>query len=102
MTTVYYAADADLNLIRTRRIGIVGYGSQGHAHAQNLRESGCDVRVGAREDGTGWKRAAADGFRVQSIGGVSAWADVISLLLPDQYHGVVFNEAIRPQLSDGK
>jgi ketol-acid reductoisomerase len=102
MVTVYYDSDVDPQKIRSRRIAIIGYGSQGHAHAQNLRESGCDVRVGLYEASGSWRRAEADGFDVGTVAEVSAWADVISVLLPDQHHKKVFEESIRPHLSAGK
>ena len=102
MARIYYDSDADLDLIRGRRIAVIGYGSQGHAHAQNLRDSGCDVRVGLYEGSSSWKKAEADGFTVQSVADVSAWADLVSILLPDQYHKSVFNESIAPNLTAGK
>ena len=71
MARIYYDSDANLDLIRGRRIAVIGYGSQGHAHAQNLRDSGCDVRVGLYEGSPSWKRAEADGFTVQSVADVS-------------------------------
>jgi ketol-acid reductoisomerase len=102
MVTVYYESDVDPQKIRSRRIAIIGYGSQGHAHAQNLRESGCDVRVGLYDGSSSWRRAESDGFKVGTVADVSEWADVISVLLPDQHHKKVFEESIRPHLSAGK
>jgi ketol-acid reductoisomerase len=102
MTRVYYDGDADLDLIQSRRIAVIGYGSQGHAQAQNLRDSGCDVRVGLYEGSRSWDRAEADGFTVQTAADAAEWADVISILLPDQYHKPVFEESISRQLSPGK
>jgi ketol-acid reductoisomerase len=102
MPTVYYDADADIGLLQRRRVAIVGYGIQGRAHAANLRDSGCEVRVGARPDGHSWRQARAEGFEVQPVAEVSDWADVISLLLPDQHHKHVFEEAINPSLSGGE
>jgi ketol-acid reductoisomerase len=99
---MYYDGDADLNLIQSRRIAVVGYGSQGHAHAQNLRDSGCDVRVGLYEGSTSWPRAEDDGFTVQTAADASAWADLISILLPDQYHKPVYEGSIRRHLAAGK
>ncbi len=99
MTTIYYDADADLGLIQARRVAVVGYGNQGHAHAQNLRDSGCEVRIGAREGSSSGARAEADGFAVLSVEKACAWADVISLLLPDQTHREVFERSIRTQLA---
>lgn len=102
MAKVYYDSDANLDLIKARRIAVIGYGSQGHAHAQNLRDSGCNVRVGLREGSESWARAEADGFTVGTVADVSEWGDVISILLPDQYHKPVFESAIREHLSAGK
>jgi ketol-acid reductoisomerase len=102
MARVYYDGDADLDLITGRRIAVIGYGSQGHAHAQNLRDSGCDVRVGLYEGSSSRSRAEADGFAVQTVADVSGWADLISILLPDQHHKKVFNESIAPNLRAGK
>jgi ketol-acid reductoisomerase len=102
MTRIYYDSDADLDLIRSRRIAVIGYGSQGHAHAQNLRDSGCDVRVGLYEGSPSWRQAEADGFTVETVPEVSHWADLISVMLPDQYHKSVFEESIRPHLTPGK
>jgi ketol-acid reductoisomerase len=102
MAKVFYDSDADLELIRSKRIAIIGYGSQGHAHAQNLRDSGCNVRVGLYEGSKSWQRAQEDGFEVGPVAEVSEWADVISVLLPDQYHKPVFEESIRRHLTPGK
>src|SRR5579875_456012 len=101
MPTIYYDADTDPALMRGRRIAVIGYGSQGHAHAQNLRDSGCDVRVGLYEGSISWEQAERDGFVVQSVADVTAWADVVSILLPDQHHKRVFNESIAPNLAHG-
>ncbi|GAC1400472.1 MAG: ketol-acid reductoisomerase [Chloroflexota bacterium] len=102
MARMYYDTDADLDGIRKRRIAVIGYGSQGHAHAQNLRDSGCDVRVGLYEGSRSWKRAEADGFTVGTVRDISEWADLISILLPDQHHKRVFEESIRENLTPGK
>jgi ketol-acid reductoisomerase len=101
MTRVFYDSDANIDLIRSRRIAVVGYGSQGHAHAQNLRDSGCDVRVALYEGSKSWPLAENDGFIVQTVADASAWADLVSILLPDQHHKSVFNASIRPNLSPG-
>src|SRR5579859_2583631 len=102
MTRIYYDADADLDLIQSRRIAVIGYGSQGHAHAQNLRDSGCDVRIGLYQGSKSWDKAKEDGFTVGTVAEVSDWADLISVMLPDQYHKPVFEESIRDQLTPGK
>ena len=102
MAKVYYDEDADIEAIRARRIAVVGYGSQGHAHAQNLRDSGCEVRIGLYEGSGSWARAEADGFVVQTVADASAWADLISILLPDQLHKSVYENSIKPNLAPGK
>lgn len=102
MAQVFYDGDADLDLIQSKKIAVIGYGSQGHAHAQNLRDSGCDVRVGLYKGSSSWERAESDGFVVGTAHEVSEWADLISILLPDQYHKPVFEESIRPALKPGK
>ncbi|MGH2441701.1 MAG: ketol-acid reductoisomerase [Chloroflexota bacterium] len=94
-------SDVDADLIRQRRIAIIGYGNQGRAHALNLRDSGCEIRAGARPGGAGWERAVQDGIDVQSIEQVAAWADLVSILVPDQYHREVFTHRIAPSLQIG-
>ena len=102
MAKVYYDKDADLSLLKGKLIAIVGYGSQGHAHAQNLRDSGCDVIVASRPGGAGWKAAEADGFKVMSVADATQAADIITLLAPDNLHAQIYNESIAPNLSEGK
>ncbi len=101
MAKVYYDSDADISRIRSKRIAIVGYGSQGHAHAQNLRDSGCDVRVALYTGSRSWEAAERDGFTVQPVADAVAWADVVSILLPDQHHKKLFSESIAPNLTAG-
>jgi hypothetical protein len=81
--TVYYEADADRSLIQGRKVAIIGYGSQGHAHALNLRDSGVDVRVGLREGSASKAKAEAEGLRVLPVADAAAGADVVMILLPD-------------------
>jgi ketol-acid reductoisomerase len=95
------SGDADISLVRSRRVGVVGYGSQGRAHALNLRDSGCRVQVGLYQGSASWERAESDGFEVGEVAAISSGADLISLMLPDQVHHVVFEESIRPQLAAG-
>jgi len=102
VATFYHDEDADLDLIRGRRIAAVGYGNQGQAHALNLRDSGCDVRVGLQPGSRSWLRAEADGFPVQTVAEVCGWADFMSILLPDQLHRRVYQRSIRDHLSAGK
>jgi len=101
VATFYHDEDADLDLIRGRRIAAIGYGNQGHAHALNLRDSGCEVRVGLRPGSQSWLRAEADGFPVQTVVEVCGWGDFLSILLPDQLHRRVYQESIRDHLSAG-
>jgi ketol-acid reductoisomerase len=99
---IYYDADADLALIRGRKVAILGYGSQGHAHALNLRDSGVDVRVGLHASSKSRTKAQADGLTVNEPAGACAWADVIMVLVPDTVQAALYKEAIRPNLSAGK
>ena len=101
MATLYYESDADPGLIQGRKVAILGYGSQGHAHALNLSESGVDVRVGLR-DGSGSKKKAEEaGLRVLSIADAATEADVIMILLPDTQQKAVYDAEIAPNLKEG-
>ncbi len=84
MTKVYYDKDADLGMLENKKIAVIGYGTQGHAQAQNLRDSGLDVVVGQRKGGASYERAIADGFEPVSAAEATAQADVIQVLLPDE------------------
>ena len=99
MPKIYYDADADLALIRGRKVAILGYGSQGHAHALNLRDSGVDVRVGLHAGSKSRAKAQADGLTVNDPTTACAWADVIMVLVPDTVQAALYREAIRPNLS---
>jgi ketol-acid reductoisomerase len=99
--TIYYDDDADLGLIEGRKVAVLGYGSQGHAHALNLRSSGVDVRVGLREGSSSWAKAQAAGLKVASIGDACDEADVIMVLLPDTEQAKAYQEWIEPNLRDG-
>jgi len=98
--TIYYDADADLALLDGRKVAILGYGSQGHAHALNLKESGVDVRVGLREGSASWAKAEAAGLRVLTTGDAVKEADVIMVLLPDTEQARVYAEDIAPNLDE--
>jgi ketol-acid reductoisomerase len=100
--TVYYQQDADPSIIRDKKVAVIGYGSQGHAHALNLKESGIDVAVGLREDSSSVLKAEAAGLSVMSISEAAAWADVIMLLAPDTEQKHIYDEHIAPNLADGK
>ncbi len=99
---VFYEQDADLNVLKGRTIAIVGYGSQGHAHAQNLRDSGLDVIVAQRPGGRNYDLAREHGFEPMSVADAAAKADMIMILLPDQYQADVYNKDIKPHLTAGK
>jgi ketol-acid reductoisomerase len=98
---MYYDDDADLALIRGRRVAVIGYGSQGHAHALNLAESGVPVRVGLRAGSASAEAARAAGLVVGSPSDVARWADVIMLLTPDTAQAELYRREIAPQLADG-
>ena len=98
---VYYDKDADLSLIKGKKVTIVGYGSQGHAHAQNLNDSGVKVTVGLRKGGASWKKAEAAGLKVEEIGKAVKVADVVMMLLPDENIPQVYREEVAPNLKKG-
>ena len=101
MATLYYEKDADPALIAGRKVAILGYGSQGHAHALNLRDSGVDVRVGLREGSASKAKAEAEGLKVLPTDQASAEADVVMMLLPDTDQGDVFRDAVGPNMKAG-
>ena len=96
--TVYYDNDADLSLLKDKVIAILGYGSQGHAHAQNLRDSGCKVVIGQRPNSDNYRLAKEAGFEPVSIEEAVKQADIVVLTLPDEKQGQIFREQIRPNL----
>jgi ketol-acid reductoisomerase len=98
MAKTYHDADADLSLIQAKKVAIIGYGSQGHAHALNLKDSGVDVRVGLRPGSSSIARAKAAGLVVGTVAEVSKWADVIMNLTPDQTAAKVYHEEIAPNM----
>ena len=102
MATMYYDADADLSLIQGKKVAIIGYGSQGHAHALNLKDSGVDVRVGLSAGSRSRAKAQAAGLQVGTPGEVTAWADVIMVLVPDTTAAQLYADDIAPNLSAGK
>ena len=101
MAKIYYDSDCDLALLKGKMIGIIGYGSQGHAHAQNLRESGCQVIVAEAGGSQGWKRAKEAGFRVLSAAEVAKEADIIAMLVPDNLQPDVYHRSIEKGLAPG-
>jgi len=102
MAKIYYNDDADPALIRNKKVAIIGYGSQGHAHALNLHDSGVDVCVGLREGSKSWKKAEADGLMVKSVSEASRWADTIMILAPDTEQPKIYSTQIAPYLTEGK
>ncbi len=101
MATLYYEKDADPGLIAGRRVAVIGYGSQGHAHALNLKDSGVDVRVGLRPGSSSWAKAEEAGLRVVTVDQAATEADLVMILLPDTEQAAVYEEAIGPHLDDG-
>ncbi len=99
--TMYFEKDASLEPIEGKTIAVIGYGSQGRAHANNLHESGINVVVGAREGGPSWEKAKADGLRVATPAQASAQGDMIAILLPDMVQPKVFEEDIKPNAKPG-
>jgi ketol-acid reductoisomerase len=99
---VYYENDADLGLIADKKVAILGYGSQGHAHALNLKDSGLDVVVGLYKGSKSWPKAEKDGLRVATVAEAAQMADIVMVLLPDQIHRQTFEESIRGALTKGK
>jgi len=101
MAKIYYDNDCDLKLLDGKVIGIVGYGSQGHAQAQNLRDSGCQVIVAEAEGSPGWNNAKEAGFKVAKAAEVAKEADFVSILAPDELHGRIYNASVLPGLAAG-
>ena len=101
MAQLFYESDADLSLIQGRKVAVIGYGSQGHAHAQNLRDSGVDVRVGLKEGSASRAKAEADGLRVVTPSEAAAESDVIMILAPDPAQRGLYVADIEPNLADG-
>jgi ketol-acid reductoisomerase len=101
MATIYYDKDADPKALGGKTIAVIGYGSQGHAHAQNLKDSGHNVVIGLAKGSKSWEKAERDGFTVKETGEAARNADVVSLLVPDQYHKEAF-ESVAPFLTKGR
>lgn len=102
MAKIYYDADADPKLIESKKVAVIGYGSQGHAHALNLHDSGIDVTVGLREGSKSRAKAEVEGLKVDSVAGAAAWADTIMILAPDTEQPALYEEHIEPHLTTGK
>ena len=101
MATMYHEDDADLSIIQSKKVAVIGYGSQGHAHALNLRDSGVDVRVGLAEGSTSRAKAEAEGLRVLSVADAVKEANVIMILAPDPVQRHIYQDSILPNLKDG-
>jgi len=99
---VLTANDADLKFIQGKKIAVIGYGSQGHAHAQNLRDSGLDVAVGLKRGGVSWPKAEAAGFKVMDTAEAARWGDIVMVLVPDELAGELYESDIAAGLKDGK
>ena len=100
MAKVYYEKDVTVNVLKEKKVAIIGYGSQGHAHAQNLRDNGFDVVVGLRK-GKSWDKANEDGFSVYTVAEAAEKADVVMILLPDELQPEVYKAEIEPNLQAG-
>ncbi len=98
---VYYDKDADLSLVKGKKVTIIGYGSQGHAHAQNLTDSGVKVTVGLRPEGASWNKARQAGLSVKEVDAAVKGADVVMILLPDEHHPEVYRDHIEPNIKKG-
>jgi ketol-acid reductoisomerase len=98
---VYYDKDADLSLVKGKKVTIIGYGSQGHAHSLNLKESGVKVTVGLRKGGASWDKARKAGLKVADVGDAVKGADIVMILLPDEHHAQVYRDAVEPNIKKG-
>jgi ketol-acid reductoisomerase len=102
MATIFYDSDANQELIRNKKVAIIGYGSQGHAHSQNLNDSGVEVQVGLHKESKSRKKAKGDGLIVNTVKDAAAWADTIMILAPDTMQPAIYESEIAPQLTPGK
>ena len=102
MAVIYYENDADLSLLDGKTVGVVGYGSQGHAHALSLKDSGVDVMVGLYNGSASWEKAEAAGLKVAEVATMAKESDIIMMLVPDHLQGKIYKESIEPHLVSGK
>ncbi|GAA1787602.1 ketol-acid reductoisomerase [Leucobacter iarius] len=102
MAEMYYDDDADLSIIQGKKVAVVGYGSQGHAHAMNLRDSGVEVVIALKDGSKSIEKAQEAGFEVKSVADAAEWADLIMILAPDQHQRAIYNEQIKDKLTEGK
>ncbi|MBU2514500.1 ketol-acid reductoisomerase [bacterium] len=98
---IFYDKDANLSLLENKKLAVIGYGSQGHAHSLNLKDSGMDVVVGLREGSKSWKKAEAEGLTVMTTAAAAKIGDVIMILAPDQFQGEIYAQDIAPNLEAG-
>jgi ketol-acid reductoisomerase len=98
---VFYDKDCNIELIKSKKVAMIGFGSQGHAHAENLRDSGVEVVVGLREGGSSWNKAEAKGFKVLTVAEATKIADVVMILLPDESQSEIYEKEIKPNLKAG-
>jgi ketol-acid reductoisomerase len=98
---VYYDKDCDINIIKSKTVAMIGFGSQGHAHAENLRDSGVNVVIGLRKNGASWAKAEAKGFETLTVEEASAKGDVVMILLPDENQKEIYEAQIEPNLKEG-
>ena len=101
MAKMYYAKDCDINYLNGKKIAIIGYGSQGHAHALNLKDSGCDVIVGLYEGSKSWAKAEKQGFEVYTTAEAAKKADIIMILINDEKQADMYKKDIEPNLEPG-
>lgn len=102
MAEMYYDSDADLSIVQGKKVAVVGYGSQGHAHAMNLRDSGVEVVIALKEGSKSIAKAQEAGFEVKTVAEAAEWADLIMILAPDQHQRSIFNNEIKDKLTAGK
>jgi ketol-acid reductoisomerase len=101
VANIYYDKDADLSLLKGKKIAVIGYGSQGHAHALNLKDSGLDVRVGLHEDSKSWNKVKEDGLPVMTVAEAAKEADIVMILAPDTAQRAIYEQHIGPNLAPG-
>jgi ketol-acid reductoisomerase len=102
MANIYYDNDADPSLVRDKKVAVIGYGSQGHAHALNLMDSGVEVTVGLRDSSSSRAKVVADGLKVDDVAGAASWADTIMILAPDTEQPAIYENHIAPHLDSSK
>lgn len=102
MANIYYDSDADPKLIEGRKVAVIGFGSQGHAHALNLHDSGIEVTVGLREGSKSWAKAESKGLKVDTVAKAADWADTVMILAPDTEQPTLYSQHIEPYMTEGK